>query len=166
MEKAVRAQGFRGDLSTICETGSSPYALGQAVNLKLFHRRFPDWVATTYEYDKWNHRYGMMDLCIDHPKREGLQVFYLPRGVMTWGSRWPLPIPLDRSWRMDLEDIRRFKPRGVWWFGSGGRNEGAHGSLARLRKSGYAGGAEARRALLELVSDLRPGDAGHAATRK
>ena len=166
VEKAVRAKGFRGDLATICETGSSSYALGQAVNLKRFQRRFPHWVATTYEYDKWNHRYGMMDLCIDHPKREGLQVSYLPRGVMTWGNRWPLPIALAQSWRMDLEDIRRFKPRGVWWFGSGGGSEGAHVSLARLKESGYGSGAEARRALLELVSDLRPGDAGHAATRK
>lgn len=155
VEDAVRGKGFRGDLAMICETGSSSYALGQAVNLKEFRRRFPHWTATTYEYDKWSHRYGMMDLCIDHPRREGLQVFYLPRGVMTWGSEWPLPIPLEQSWRMDLEDIRRFKPRGVWWFGSGGRNEGAHVSLARLKKSGYDSGEAARRALLRLVSQLR-----------
>ena len=155
VEDAVRAKGFRGDLSMICETGSSRYALGQAVNLKAFHGRFPHWVATTYEYDKWNHRYGMMDLCMDHPKQEGLQVFYLPRGVMTWGSQWPLPISLEQSWRMDLEDIRRFKPHGVWWFGSGGRNQGAHVSLARLKKSGYESGEAARRALLRLASELR-----------
>ena len=96
----------------------------------------------------------MMDLCIDHPKHEGLQVFYLPRGVMTWGNGWPLPITLEQSWRMDLEDIGRFKPRGVWWFGSGGRNEGAHVSLARLKNSGYRSGEEARRALLRVVSEL------------
>ena len=155
VEDAVRAKGFRGDLAMICETGSTPYALGQAVNLEEFHRRFPHWIATTYEYDKWNHRYGMMDLCIDHPKREGVPVFYLPRGVMTWGGRWPLPISLEQSWRMDLEDIRRFKPQGVWWFGSGARNEGAHVSLAKLKKSGYGSGEEARRALLGLAAELR-----------
>ena len=73
---------------------------------------------------------------------------------MTWRSQWPLPIALEQSWRMDVEDIRRFKPQGVWWFGSGGRNQGAHVSLARLKKSGYGSGAEARRALLRVTSEL------------
>ncbi len=94
VEDAVRAKGFRGDLAMICETGSTPYAIGQAVNVKEFHKHFPHWIATTYEYDKWNHRFAMMDVCIDHPKQEGVRVFYLPRGVMTWGSKWP---PADFS---------------------------------------------------------------------
>ena len=74
---------------------------------------------------------------------------------MTWGSQWPLPMPLEQSWRTDLEDIRRFKPHGVWWFGSGGHGEGAHVSLARLKKSGYHSGEAARRALLRVASELR-----------
>ena len=155
VEDAVRAKGFQGDLAMICETGAAPYAIGQAVNLKEFHKRFPHWAATTYEYDKWNHRYAMMDVCIDRPKQEGVRVFYLPRGIMTWGGRWPLPISLEQSWRMDLEDIQKFKPHGVWWFGSGARNEGAHVSVSRLKQVGYENGESARRALLELTSELR-----------
>jgi hypothetical protein len=155
VENAVRAKGFRGDLAMICETGGSPYSIVQSVNLKEFHKVFPDWIATTYEYDKWDHRYAMMDICIDHPKQEGVRVFYLPRGVMTWGRKWPLPISLEQSWQMDLEDIQRFKPDGVWWFGSGGHNEGAHVSVSRLKDAGYGSGEDARQALLRLTSKLR-----------
>ena len=60
VEDAVRARGFRGDLAMICETGRTSYTVGQAVNVKEFHKQFPNWIATTYEYDKWNHRYAMM----------------------------------------------------------------------------------------------------------
>ena len=136
----------------ICETGRTLYTVGQAVNLKEFHKQFPTWIATTYEYEKWDHRYGMMDVCIDHPKQEGLTVFYLPRGVMTW--EMPLPISLEESWQMDLEDIQRFKPQGVWWFGSGTKNEGAHVSLARLKQAGYKDGVAARQALLKKTFPL------------
>ena len=129
--------------------------MGQAVNLKEFRTNFPHWIATTYEYNKWEHRYAMMDLCIDQPKQEGIRVFYLPRGVMTWGDQWPLPISLEQSWQMDLEDIRKFKPQGVWWFGSGAGNEGAHVSLSRLEQAGYGSGEHARQALLEFTSELR-----------
>jgi hypothetical protein len=155
VEKAVRVKGFRGDFSMICETGSTSYAAGQEVNIKEFHAQFPDWIATTYEYDKWDHRYAMMDFCIAHPKQEGTKVFYLPRGVMTWGRNWPLPISLEKSWQLDVEDILRFQPQGVWWFGCGAANEGAHVSLSRLAKVGYRSGAEARRALLRKTSSLR-----------
>ena len=66
---------------------------------------------------------------------------------MTW--EMPLPISLEESWQMDLEDIQRFKPQGVWWFGSGTKNEGAHVSLARLKQAGYKDGVAARQALLK-----------------
>ncbi len=155
VEDGVRAKGFGGGLAMICETGSSPYAMGQAVNLKEFRTNFPHWIATTYEYNKWEHRYAMMDLCIDQPKQEGIRVFYLPRGVMTWGDQWPLPISLEQSWQMELEDIRKFKPQGVWWFGSGAGNEGAHVSLSRLEQAGYGSGEHARQTLLEVTSELR-----------
>ena len=157
VEDAVRAKGFRGDLTMICETARTQYAIGQAVNVKEFHKAFPDWIATTYEYNKWDHRYGMMDVCIDHPKQEGVRVFYLPRGVMTYAYRrkWPLPISLEQNWQMDVEDIQRFKPQGVWWFGCGARNEGSHVSVSRLKQAGYGSGADARRALLKLTSELR-----------
>lgn len=97
-----------------------------------------------------------MDLSIATPKQCGVTVYYLPRGVMTWG-RWPLPITLEESWRMDLEDVETFQPNGLWWFGSGGNNEGLHVSLQRLLEAGYADGRQARRALLSRVKGLLPG---------
>ncbi len=155
VEKAVRAKRFSGDLAMICETDKSAYATGQEINLKEYHRQMPDWSAITYEYQKSNRRYAMMDVCVDQPKREGLKVYYLPRGVMTWGGvGWPLPIALEENWRRDVDDIRMFKPDGVWWFGCGTVNNGTHVSLSRLKKLGYANGAEARRALIQIVSHL------------
>jgi hypothetical protein len=74
---------------------------------------------------------------------------------MTWGSEWPLPISLEQSWRMDIEDFQTFRPHSIWWFGCGAIGEGAHVSLSRLRQSGYGDGEEARRALLKLASELR-----------
>jgi len=154
IEAAVRARNFRGDLGMICETANSAYCITQEVNLREYHAKLPHWVAVTYEYDKWRHRYGVMDLSIATPKKEGLKVYYLPRGVMTWG-RWPLPITLEQSWDMDVEDVVRFRPDGLWWFGSGGVNEGAHVSVKRLREAGYADGRVARRALLKKAAALR-----------
>jgi hypothetical protein len=155
VEHAVRAKGFRGDLAMICETGRASYSAFQEVNLEQYRKQFPQWKAITYEYDKWDHRYAMMDLSIDTPKRDGLEVYYLPRGVMTWAADWPMPISLEQSWQLDVEDITRFQPHGVWWFGSGTLNEGAHVSLSRLKKIGYRDGVEARRALLKKTSELR-----------
>ena len=155
VEQAVRSKGFQGDLAMICETGNTSYSAVQEVNLREYRKQFPNWKAVTYEYDKWNHRYAMMDLCIETPKREGLEVFYLPRGVMTWGSEWPLPISLEQSWRMDIEDFQTFRPHSIWWFGCGAIGVGAHVSMSRLRQSGYGDGEEARRALLKLASELR-----------
>jgi hypothetical protein len=154
IEAAVRARGFRGDLGMICETANSAYSITQEVNLREYHARLPHWVAVTYEYDKWRHRYGVMDLSIATPKKEGLKVYYLPRGVMTWG-RWPLPITLEESWDMDVEDVTRFRPDGLWWFGSGGVNEGLHVSVKKLREAGYSDGRAARRALLKKAAALR-----------
>lgn len=155
VETAVRARRFEGSLAMICETDRNDYAAGQEVNLKEYHRECPHWAAITYEYQKFHRRYAMMDLCIDQPKRAGLKVYYLPRGVMTWGGvGWPMPITLEESWRMDVQDIQLFRPDGVWWFGCGTVNDGTHVSLSRLKKAGYAHGAQARRALLKIVSPL------------
>ena len=66
----------------------------------------------------------------------------------------PLLISLEESWQMDLEDIQRFKPQGVWWFGSGTINEGAHVSLTRLKQAGYESGVVTRQALLKKTSPL------------
>ncbi len=156
IEAAVRSRGFQGDLGMICETANSTYSITQEVNLAEFHKQLPHWTAVTYEYDKWRHRYGVLDLSITTPKQAGLKVHYLPRGVMSWGN-WPLPVTLERSWEMDIEDVALFRPDGLWWFGSGGVNEGLHVSIERLREAGFASGRAARLALLKKVSPLRAG---------
>jgi hypothetical protein len=153
IQGAVRAKGFGGDMSMICETGESEYAFFQEVNLKMFRERFPDWIALTYAYNKSCHRYGEMEVCLAIPKQMGLTTYYLPRGVMTWGL--PLPTSLEENWRMDVEDIRQFQPDGVWWFGCGTVSAGIHVDLALLRQSGYADGTAARRALLQTITGLR-----------
>ena len=103
-------------------------------NMADFRAGCPKWSGVTYERDKWRHRYAMMDFCIETPKEAGVTVMYLPRGVMTWGAKWPLPISLEESWRRDVEDIERFRPNGVWWFGSGAIGEGGHVSVSKLRQ--------------------------------
>ncbi|MCX6622954.1 MAG: hypothetical protein NTY38_18185 [Acidobacteria bacterium] len=159
VETAVRAAGFRGEMAMIGETGRRTYTVSQEVNLKLFHQQFPQWAAITYEYNKWQRRYAMMDVCIDQPKSEGLKVYYLGRGVMTWGGG--MPISLEESWRMDVEDVMRFQPHGFWWFATGTVNDGGHVSLTRLKQAGFADGVAARRKLLAIarpLAGLRKGD--------
>ena len=134
--------------------GSSAYAAGQVLNVADFRAGCPNWTGVTYEYDKWRHRYAMMDFCIETPKEAGVKGMYLPRGVMTWGRQWPLPISLEESWRRDVEDIERFRPNGVWWFGSGAVGEGGHVSVSKLREVGYEDGPAARRALLKATRDI------------
>jgi hypothetical protein len=157
IERAVRAKGFTGDLATILENSGIQYAVGMEVNLRLFHQHCPEWVGITYEHDKWNHRYASMDLNVATPKEIGIKVFNLPRGVMTWSDIWPMPLRIEENWRMDVEDIQRFEPDGVWWMGSGSKNDGANASITRIRELGYPSGEAARRALLDVVSPLRTG---------
>lgn len=152
IERAVQAAGFAGDLGMICETAGLDYSAHQELNLSRYHAAMPDWFAVTYEYNKSHHRYAMMDFCIETPKREGLKTFYLPRGVMTWS--WPLPISIEDSWRMDVEDIAQFRPDGVWWFGCGTKNDGCHVSESLLRETGYPDGVAARRALIHQARGL------------
>jgi hypothetical protein len=154
LEKALRGKGFAGDLSMICETGSYTNSVVQEVNLQEYRKQFPQWKTITYEYEKYMNRYAMMEFCIETPKQEGLEVYYLPRGIMTWGMKWPLPISLEESWCRDLEDIQMFQPHSVWWFGSGTVGDGTHVSLARIQKSGFRDGVDARRALLRAASGL------------
>jgi len=156
IETAVRSKGFRGQLSTLCETGRLPYLITQDVNLEMFHAACPNWAAVSYEcsYNKSRNRYGMMEMAIEEPKRAGMKTYYLPRGVMTFAfpESWPLPLSIQQSWQLDLEDIARFRPDGVWWFGSGHAGDGAHIHLSRLRQSGYKDGRAARRALLKKIA--------------
>lgn len=152
IEHALRARKFTGSFCTICETGHTAYTLSHEVDLEMLHRACPAWDAVTYEYEKAAHRYAMMDLCIETPKKIGMTTFYLPRGIMTWGA--PLSIPLRQSWAMDVEDILRFQPDGVWWFGAGTRSEGVHVNGALLPAEGFDDEVAARRALLKAVAPL------------
>lgn len=160
IEQSVRAAGFAGDFGMICETAAGRYSVCQEVNLRHYKQALPDWFAVTYEYNKSWHRYAMMDFCIAQPKQDGLKVFYLPRGVMTWlpadvTPRNRLPVPLEESWEMDVEDIRMFRPDGVWWFGCGTKSDGVHVSESLLREMGFEDGVSARRALLRTAAALR-----------
>lgn len=158
IEAEVRRKGFAGELAMLCETGRQPYLLTQEVNLKDFHQRCPDWAAVTYEYsyNKAVNRFGMMEMCIEEPKKAGLKTYYLPRGVMTFAfpETWPMPLTIEQSWQLDLEDIQRFQPDGIWWFGAGIGvvPEGAHVSLKRLQESGYKDGHKARQAFLKTIA--------------
>lgn len=157
IEAHVRALGCTGRLAMICETGRQPYTIHQAVDLERLHRACPAYEAVSYEcgYVKKRNRYGMMEMAIDEPKRVGMFTWYLPRGVMTWC--WPeaerVPGALEDFWRLELEDIARFRPDGVWWFGSGCAADGAHVTSGVLRKMGFESGDAARRALLRVLAE-------------
>lgn len=154
VQDAVRAKGFSGQLATLFEESGCSYSVTLEVNLKMMREQCPDWMGVTYEHDKWNHRYGSMDLNVETPRNFGHRICLIPRGVMTWCDVWPMPISLQDNWRMDVEDIMLFKPDGAWWFGTGTKNEGAGTALSRLRDLGFASGVEARRALLDATKEL------------
>ncbi|MCL5019896.1 MAG: hypothetical protein M1426_05475, partial [Patescibacteria group bacterium] len=155
LEDTVRGKGFQGDLAMICETGVREYMICQEVNTQEFKKQFPNWGAITYlpAYEKTLHRYAMMDFCIEHPKSQGLKVYYLPRGISArrhFSSR----TKLEQSWAMEVEDIQKFRPHGMWWFGCGTKNDGGHVSLSMLQQMGYHDGVEARRDLLKKTAVL------------
>jgi hypothetical protein len=119
-------EGYQGPFSLLCETGAHPCNVQQAVNLEILKSACPDIVAISCDpnYDKSRNRLGIMEMS------------------------------LEDFWRVELDDIARFKPDGVWWFGSGCAvgTEGAHVSAARLRQSGYKDGRDARRAFLRALA--------------
>jgi hypothetical protein len=155
IEDSLRAAGYKGRLATICEVGYLDLEVVAEVNLRAFKAACPDWLLVAYHsnYLKTRSRLGVMELAVEEPKRAGFACSYLPRGVMTWADAWPLEIPLDRYWEMELEDIERFRPDYAWWFGSGTGSvaEGAHVSRTRLRDAGFVDGRAARRALLAKI---------------
>lgn len=75
----------------------------------------------------------MMDVWIDQPKQDRVEVFRRPRVVMRKGAR------------VASADFARAKPadgpggysriQALWsvWFGHGGRNEGAHANISSLK---------------------------------
>ncbi len=160
VDSALRGRGFAGRLALLCETGFHPLQVQQSVNLSMVKEAFPDIVCVSYDpnYDKSRGRLGIMEMAVEEPKRAGLQAYYLPRGIMTWAGSWPMALSLEQFWQVEQEDIRRFEPAGVWWFGSGyaaARPEGAHVSAARLRQSGFPDCPAARAAFLKALKRTR-----------
>ena len=155
IEHMLRSRGYTGKLAMLCETGCVDNQISQEVDLDLFHRGCPDWAAVSYDqnYDKSRFRRGLMEMAVEEPKRAGMDAYYLPRGVMTFGGDWPMSMSLKEMWRAQIEDAELYEPDGVWWFGSGtGRvPEGAHVGIRRLLRSGYEDGREARLALMKLL---------------
>ncbi len=155
IESAVREHGFTGELATIFESSATQSGITMEVNLAMMREQCPNWSGIGYEHDKWNHRYGSMDVNVESPREFGHRISLIPRGVMTWCDVWPMPISIQENWRRDVEDIELFRPDGAWWFGTGTRNEGAGTALSRLRDLGFSSGEEARRALLNATRSLR-----------
>jgi hypothetical protein len=159
VEKAVRGKGFRGDLATINKIlVNSPIAKdNQAVNLQMMRRDCPAWATINYWYDKGepNGDYAWyMKPAVSYPKSLGMNVYYLSRGVMTWGN-WRDRQRLERSWTQDVADVLAYQPQNYWWFGAGSKGDGLHTSLKLLKEMGFADDVAARRALLKTAAPLR-----------
>jgi hypothetical protein len=159
VEKAVRAKGFRGDLATINKVFGpiTAPAKGQLVNVEMMRRECPAWATINYNYEKGlpegNYDW-YMEAGVAYPKRLGMNVYYLPRGVMTWGG-WTDRRRLERSWAQDVADVQKFQPQNLWWFGAGSKRGGTHTSLPELKRMGYPDDVSARRALLKIAAPLR-----------
>jgi hypothetical protein len=96
-----------------------------------------------------------MDFCVEQPRRAGLPVQYLTRGVMTF----PTPpfltkTTLEEQWRMSLEDARDHKPDALWFMGADARLPGAVCSDALLPSWGFADGRSARRRLMAMAREI------------
>ena len=166
VENAVRAKGFRGDLATInklreVRDKTRPITTkNQLVNIEMMRRDCPAWATINYNYDK-GLADGNYDWCMEpavtYPKSLGMNVYYLPRGVMTF--QWKEPPwqreRLERSWTQDVADVLKYQPQNVWWFGAGGKSDGIDTSIKHLKRMGYADDVAARRALLRIAAPLR-----------
>ena len=159
VEKVVRDKGFRGDLATINKV-SDPIdraTKGQVVNLEMMRPDCPGWATINYTYDKGSptgNYDAYMEAGVTYPKGLGLNVYYLPRGVMTWGQ-WTDRARLQRSWQQDIADVLKYQPQNLWWFGAGTKSGGHHTSLSLLKRMGYNDDVAARRDLLRIAAPLR-----------
>ena len=159
VEKAVRARGYEGDLSTICEVINREYRTDQVVDLAELARGFPDIGVVTYSYSRYRRRLAVADYCFVQPREHGFGTCYLGRGVMTWNKHWrspqpPMPMSLPEQWAIDVEDVARYEPDGFWWFGTGAVREGSHVDLGELRQRGFKDGRDARLQLIRCGERL------------
>jgi hypothetical protein len=153
IEKTVREKGFNGRLAMICETSNEYGTYTQAVNLDQYRKSMPGWAAVTYDYNRGLNRWAGADFSIEQPKRAGLDVYYLGRGIMTWEKRH-LTIPLEENWRIDLEDVMRFQPNGFWFFGiDADEKPNAHSEISLLKEMGFSDGLSARKRLIEIFRE-------------
>ena len=153
IEHAVRNKGFKGWLNTICETWADVGAFNMAVDLDVFRKEAPDWIAVTYEYNRWRRRLSCADVCMLYPKEMGLTLYFLGRGVMTYGAE-KLPIPFADHWRLDFADALQYGIDGLWMFEADACTDGFHVRKDLLRLNGFATPAEARRKLLQIGREM------------
>ena len=159
IERVVRDRGFRGTLATIIEVDNAPTALLGNVNMDLLRAGVPGWQVVTYDsiYDRRRNRLATMDFCVVQPRARGFEVYYLTRGVMTFGEAWSAAtMQLGDQWRMSLEDARQFQPDILWFMGSDARLDGPVSSNVKLPAWGFPDGRTARLALMQMAREILP----------
>lgn len=154
VKSAVRAKGFKGELSHIVESWRNSGTFQYALDLDVYRQKAPEWIVVPYEghYDRTERRLTSADNCMTYPKELGLTCYYLGRGVMTWGKE--LSIPLHDHWRRDMEDALQYNVDGLWMFEADVHRDGAHVTRAGLQRYGFDNGRQARRHLLDLGREL------------
>lgn len=156
IESAVRATGYKGELSSILETGNESGFYCAVIKPEDYAKNMSGWAAVTYDYHRNINRWATAEFCLSAPKACGLKTFYLGRGVMTYALPL-LTIPLEENWRLDAEDARRFGVDGFWLFGADtDHRPNPHGYTEELKGLGFADGKTARRRLLEVINYARP----------
>ena len=153
----MRQKGFSGKLASIIELDNQPMVVMGNVNLNMLRDALPHWPVVTYDsiYDRRRNRLATMDFCVNQPHQAGLEVYYLTRGVMTFGIPQDLPpARLEDQWRMSLEDARTFNPEILWFMGSDARLDGMVCSISvKLPEWGFDDGRTARLRLMEMARE-------------
>ena len=156
IEAQVRALGYAGKLASISEIDNQPMVVMGNTNLEMMRQSLPHWPVVTYDsiYDRRRNRLATADLCIEQPKKLGLETLYLTRGVMTFNIPPELgPTTLQEQWRMALEDAAAHQPDTLWFMGSDCRVDGWVCSPGPLPAWGFADGRSARLRLFEMVKE-------------
>ena len=157
VEKTVRNRGFTGPLSMICEARNEYGSYAQALNLHKYKEMMPCWKAVSYGYNRDINRWSGVDFCIEQPKKAGLEIYYLGRGVMTYRScPQKLSISLETHWQIDIDDVKKFQPEGFWFFGADSDEDpNSHCETSKLKNIGFENGIAARKALIKSAKTLR-----------
>jgi hypothetical protein len=156
-ERLIRGRGYAGELASIIELENLPGVVMSNVNLGALAAALPHWAVSTYDsyYDRRLNRLATMDFCVEQPRRAGLPVQYLTRGVMTFPTpHFLTKTTLEEQWRMSLEDARDHKPDALWFMGADARLPGAVCSDALLPSWGFTDGRSARRRLMAMAREI------------